>query len=280
MDPSVYSTGQIKFGSGIVGSLVSNGLGIPFDRFRILVAQDTASATSVVGHLRETFRAPAAAFTGGFARIGMKQMAATLNLYVPQDLRENNPFLCSFAVGVGFSPILNIPRMLQLGRVGGERYPDIAKNLFMTSSGMKTFATNTAMFAPGEGLRMMMCFGMKDFIMPKIGGKADPETVGSIPLYTGKMALIAGPAVALVETTFALATETVSTIHANMHSGSAKGGSQASFGEVLKKTITPMYTGRCWFSLYVKNIMANTPLFWVMFTADFYSRIAAKRESR
>lgn len=279
VDPSVYSTDQIKFGSGIVGSVISNALGIPFDRFRILVAQDTASATSVIpGHLKETFRNPGAAFTGGFARITMKQMATTLNLYVPQEYRESQPFLCSFAVGVGFAPILNVPRMFQLGRVSGQSYPEIGRNLFTTAAGFKTFASNTMMFAPGEGLRMMMCFGTKDWIMPRIGGKADPETVGSIPVYTGRMAMIAGPAVAFVETTAALVTETVSTIHANMHS--QKGGNQASFGEVLKKTITPLYTGRCWFSLYVKNIMANTPLFWVMFSADFYSRIAAKREGK
>merc|ERR1719183_1680196 len=166
--------------------------------------------------------------------------------------------------------------MFQLGRVSGQRHPEIARNLFTSASGLKTYAANTMMFAPGEGLRMMMCFGMKDWIMPRIGGKADPETVGSIPLYTGKMALIAGPAVAAVETTFALVTETISTIHANMHS--QKGAGQASFGEVLKKAITPRYTGRCWFSLYVKNVMANTPLFWVMFASDFYSRVAAKRE--
>merc|ERR1719409_928497 len=165
----------------------------------------------------------------------MKQIAATLNLYVPQDLRENQPFLCAFAVGVGFSPILNVPRMFQLGRVSGQSYPEIARSLFMTSSGLKTYASNTMMFAPGEGLRMMMCFGTKDWIMPRIGGKADPETVGSIPVYTGRMAMIAGPAVAFVETTAALVTETVSTIHANMHS--QKGGTQASFSEVLKKTI-------------------------------------------
>lgn len=276
MDPSCYSTAQIKFGSGIAGSLVSNGLGIPFDRFRILVAQDTASATSVAGHLRETFRAPGAAFTGGFARITMKQIAATLNLYVPQELRAEQPFLCSFAVGVAFSPILNIPRMFQLGRVGGQTYPEIGKTVFMTGSGLKSYAQNTFMFAPGEGLRMMMCFGTKDWIMPRIGGKADPESVGSIPLYTGKMAMIAGPSVAFVETTAALVTETITTIHAKMHSG--QGGGE-SFGEVLKKTITPAYTGRCWFSLFIKNIMANTPLFWVMFASDFYSRIAAKREA-
>lgn len=276
LDPSKWQPHEIKNASGVGGAVISNLSGIPFDRFRILVAQDTTCAASVVpAHLKETFRNVPAAFTGGFARITMKQIATTLNLYVPQDYRERQPFLCSFAVGVVFSPILNIPRMFQLGRVSGQRYPEIAKNLFCSMPGLKTYASNTFMFAPGEGLRMMMCFGTKDWIMPQIGGKADPETVGSIPLYTGRMALIAGPAVAFVETTAALVTETVSTIHASMHSQT--GDKQASFGEVLKKTITPAYTGRCWFSLYVKNVMANTPLFWVMFASDFYSRVAAKR---
>jgi len=252
--------------------------GIPADRFRILVAQDTVSAKSVFrGHLPNTFRSLGAAFTGGFARITMKQIATTLNLYVPQDFRERQPFLCSFVVGAGFSPILNVPRMFQLGRVSGQKYPEIAKELFTTGKGLRTYATNTAMFAPGEGLRMMMCFGTKDWIMPKIGGKADPNDpaqVPSIPLYAGKMALIAGPAVAAVETTAALVTETVSTVHADMHSGKHAGGQQPAFAEVLKKTITPLYTGRCWVSLCLKNIAANTPLFWVMFMSDFYARVA------
>merc|ERR1719162_1413992 len=134
------------------------------------------------------------------------------------------------------------------------------------------------MFAPGEGLRMMMCFGTKDYIMPKIGGKVDPSTLDSIPLYTGKMALIAGPSVAAVETTAALVTETVSTIHAAMHSGKgATGEAGKSFGTVVKETITPAYTARCWSSLMAKNIVANTPLFWLMFAADFYSKLSVIR---
>jgi len=32
-------------------------------------------------------------------------------------------------------------------------------------------------------------------------------------------------------------------------------------------------------SLFTKNVMANTPLFWFMFAADFYGRIAADREA-
>ena len=46
-----------------------------------------------------------------------------------------------------------------------------------------------------------------------------------------------------------------------------------SFGQVVKETVTPYYTGRCWGSLMVKNIFANTPLFWLMFAADFYSKV-------
>jgi hypothetical protein len=277
LDPSLWSTDKIKVSSGIAGALISNGLGIPFDRFRILVAQDTASAGGIATtHLRETFRSLPAAFTGGFARVGMKQMATTLNLYVPQDFRERQPFLASFAVGVGFSPLLNIPRMMQLGRVGGQTYPQVARGLFTSIAGLKKYATNTVMFAPGEGLRMMMCFGTKDFIKPLIGGKADPRDIGSIPLFAGKMALIAGPTVAAVETTAALATETVTTIHANMHA--REGAVQASFTQVLRETITPAYTSRCWTSLFAKNVMANTPLFWVMFASDFYTKIVQQRQ--
>eukprot|EP00656_Telonema_subtile_P012616 TRINITY_DN1635_c0_g1_i1.p1 TRINITY_DN1635_c0_g1~~TRINITY_DN1635_c0_g1_i1.p1 ORF type:complete len:134 (-),score=41.74 TRINITY_DN1635_c0_g1_i1:279-680(-) len=128
----------------------------------------------------------------------------------------------------------------------------------------------------------MMCFGMKDWIMPQIGGKADAFQVqagSGIAWHTAKMACIAGPAVAAVETTFALTTETISTIHAAMHAKS-DGGAKQSFTEVVKKTITPKYTARCWGSLMVKNIFANTPLFWLMFAADFYSRIAADREAK
>lgn len=156
------------------------------------------------------------------------------------------------------------------------RYPEVAKSLFTSVAGLKTYASNTLMFAPGEGLRMMLCFGTKDFLMPRIGGLANPNEIGSIPLYTAKMALIAGPAVALVETTAALLTETVSTIHAKVHS-SPQGSAKQSFGQVLKESITPRYTARCWTSLLIKNVAANTPLFWVMYTADFYARLASKR---
>lgn len=230
-------------------------------------------AGSVFGtHLKETFRSPLAAFTGGVARLSMKQIATTLNLYVPQDFREKHPFGAAFAVGLCFSPILNIPRVFQLGKIGGETYPQVFKNYFTNPAGLKNYASNTLMFGPGEGLRMMMCFGCKDFIMPKIGGKTDPATIPNIPTYAGSMALIAGPIVAAVETTFALTTETISTVHAKM--SSAKGADAKPFGEVIKDTITPKYMGRCWVSLCIKNVAANTPLFWIMFMADFYSRLA------
>merc|ERR1712232_1318446 len=129
-------------------------------------------------------------------------------------------------------------------------------------------------FGPGEGLRMMMCFGCKDWLMPRIGGKKDVSEIESIPFYAGSMALIAGPAVAVVETTFALTTETISTIQAKQAAMEAAGQTKKSFGSVLKETITPNYTGRCFMSLLLKNIAANTPLFWIMFMSDFYSRRA------
>jgi len=32
------------------------------------------------------------------------------------------------------------------------------------------------------------------------------------------------------------------------------------FMAVLKETVTPAYSSRCWLSLFTKNVMANTPL--------------------
>ena len=95
--------------------------------------------------------------------------------YVPPDWRESNPFGCAFAVGFGFSPILNVPRIFQLGKIAGDAYPVTFRNFFTSGTGLMKYATNTAMFAPGEGLRMMVCFGTKDYMMPKIGGKEDPR---------------------------------------------------------------------------------------------------------
>jgi len=271
---SDWSKDQIKQTAGFSGAIISNMTGIPTDRFRVLVAQDTKNTYGVFSHhFKEMFKSPTAAFNGGLARIGMKQMATTLNLYVPQEFREESPFIAAFLVGLCFSPILNIPRVFQLGKISGVSYPQSAKDYFGSAQGLKQYASNTAIFGPGEGLRMMMCFGCKDFLMPKIGGKTDVNTISSIPSYAGSMALVAGPIVAAVETTFALTTETISTIQAKLASSKGAGETKA-FGDVLKETITPKYMGRCWVSLCIKNIAANTPLFWIMFMADFYSRKA------
>eukprot|EP00242_Pyramimonas_sp_CCMP2087_P003734 CAMPEP_0198209784 /NCGR_PEP_ID=MMETSP1445-20131203/17728_1 /TAXON_ID=36898 /ORGANISM="Pyramimonas sp., Strain CCMP2087" /LENGTH=288 /DNA_ID=CAMNT_0043883663 /DNA_START=76 /DNA_END=942 /DNA_ORIENTATION=+ len=284
MDPGSLSTDQIKLGGATGAAVISNITGIPFDRFRVLTANDLKIAHPLSSHLKETFRSPGAAFTGGIARISMKQIATSLNLYVPAEFKNDYPFMSAFAVGMGFSPILNIPRMMQLGRLSGLSYPQAFQSTFMTGAGLKGYAQNTMMFGPGEGFRMMMCFGTKDFLMPRIGGKEDAHMIDAtigIPLHTAKMALIAGPLVAAVETSSAFVTETVSTIQANLAAQKAMGGAavQKDFGTVLKETITPVYMGRCFTALFVKNVMANTPLFWFMFAADYYSRISGARES-
>jgi hypothetical protein len=143
----------------------------------VLTANDLKIAHPLSSHLKETFRSPGAAFTGGIARISMKQIATSLNLYVPAEFKNDYPFMSAFAVGMGFSPILNIPRMMQLGRLSGLSYPQAFQSTFMTGAGLKGYAQNTMMFGPGEGFRMMMCFGTKDFLMPRIGGKEDAHMV-------------------------------------------------------------------------------------------------------
>merc|ERR1719356_2379733 len=125
-----WSKDQIKQFSGLAGAIVSNMTGIPTDAFRVRVAQDTACKHGVMYHLRDVFKSPAAAFVGGCARISMKQIATTLNLYVPGEIRAEYPFASAFAVGLGFSPILNIPRVFQLGKIGGVSYPQSAKQYF------------------------------------------------------------------------------------------------------------------------------------------------------
>ena len=85
-------------------------------------------------------------------------------------------------VGAGFSPILNIPRVFQLGKIAGHSYPATFKTYFTSAEGLKKYGSNTMIFGPGEGLRMMMCFGFKDFLMPMIGGKTDVNTLSSIPM--------------------------------------------------------------------------------------------------
>jgi hypothetical protein len=38
------------------------------------------------------------------------------------------------------------------------------------------------------------------------------------------------------------------------------GAAKKDFMAVLKETVTPAYSSRCWLSLFTKNVMANTPL--------------------
>lgn len=56
-------------------------------------------------------------------------------------------------------------------------FTQVFKSQYMTAEGWKGYVSNTAVFGPGEGFRMMMCFGTKDFLMPKVGGKEDAQKV-------------------------------------------------------------------------------------------------------
>ena len=135
-DLSIYPPDTNKQVAGISGAVISNLTGIPFDKFRVLVAQDVTSTTPVMSHLKETLRSPGSAFVGASARISMKAMATGLNLYVPAEFRESNPFACAFAVGFGFSPILNVPRIFQLGKIGGDSYPQTFRKFFTSGGGL------------------------------------------------------------------------------------------------------------------------------------------------
>merc|ERR1719316_542656 len=73
----------------------------------------------------------------------MKTMATAMNLYVPPDLRESQPFLAAFAVGLCCSPILNVPRVLQLNKISGTPYPETFRNFFLSPSGWMKYAQTT-----------------------------------------------------------------------------------------------------------------------------------------
>eukprot|EP00122_Pirum_gemmata_P017114 Pgem_evm2s16016 len=274
---SAISPDTVLVGAGVAGGVVSNLTGIPFDRFRVLVAQDLSSKVPLTAHFNKTFLSLNTAFVGGEARVGMKSCAAILNLMIPQDYKREHPFSSSFLTGVIFAPALNVPRMMQLGKISNIPYTQTLRTL-TTRVGFRSFMENTAVFAPGEGLRMMMCFGTKDFLMPWIGGKISVDTIEktgtSIPMHTFKMAMLAGPIVSAVETSAAVVTETITTVQANMKLSGKKGDVM---GE-LKKTMSGRYASRCFVSLFAKNCVANTPLFWTMFLGDYYSR--KKREKR
>jgi len=277
--PANLPVPTIKLGASVGGAVVSNLVGIPLDRFRILVAQDFSSSRALSYWLGETFASPKKAFVGGSARVTMKIMATAANLYIPVEFREAYPFLSNFAVGAGLSPLFNIPRVFQLNKISGTPYPQTLKSTFLSVKGLKGYAHNTLLWGPGEGFRMMICFGCKDWIMPRIGGNADPTQV-TPSLHTFKMALIAGPSIALVESTVAVLTETVSTIQAHIKTTKAAPGQHESFTQVLKSTITPKYSFRCWASLTFKNCFTNTALFWLMFASDFYTKLAKVREAK
>jgi hypothetical protein len=134
----------------------------------------------------------------------MKQTAAALNLFVPSDSKASSPFVSSFVTGLVFSPLLNVFRMLQLGRIRGERYAALVR-FFFTPAGARLYVHNTLLFAPGQGLGMMACFGSKDFLIPFLGGYKPPrKDLWGAFVHCAKLAAIAGPAVAVVETTVAV----------------------------------------------------------------------------
>eukprot|EP00811_Abedinium_folium_P002275 NODE_12084_length_1247_cov_3.486607.p1 GENE.NODE_12084_length_1247_cov_3.486607~~NODE_12084_length_1247_cov_3.486607.p1 ORF type:complete len:278 (-),score=58.83 NODE_12084_length_1247_cov_3.486607:297-1130(-) len=266
-DHRAYPPGTLKALAGFSSAGLSHISGCPLDQFRVLVAQDLAATRTLPNHLCHTFRNLRGAFVGGAARVTMKTAVATSNISVPKEIRAEHPFLVSFAIGFFGSPLFNVPRILQLSRIAGQTYPQAFKSLFKTRSGLREYARNTLMFAPGEGLRMMLCFGSKDFLSGMVGGNTDASKVGSVALHTAKMSAIMSPMAALVETVPAVAGETASAMHAGILSG--KIPADASFWCFVKKTVTPMYMARCFFSLFLKNTFANFPLFWVMSATDF-----------
>jgi len=272
-----YSPTQIQTFVGSSGSVIYNILGIPLDRFRLLVAQDVRAERSMTHLARTTLASPSAAFVGGSARISMKILQTTTNLYIPSEWRKEYPFLSNFLLGVGLSPLFNIPRVLQLGKVSGATYPNTFRSFFMSFRGWGSYLHNTAIFGPGEGLRMMTCFGMKDWLLPQLD--KDPTLVTNALVHTARMSAIAGPLVALVETTVAVTTESISTIQAHVKTLESEGKQKQSFGQVLKEAFTLKYSARCWSSLFLKNAVNNSVLFWFMFTTDFYVKAAQRRLS-
>lgn len=271
MEGALDAGAAISVAGGLAAGLGSNVVGIPLDQFRVVVAQDASMASGLYGHLRATASSLSTAYTGGVARVAMKGLAASLNLSTPQQVREANPFLANFACGIAFSPVLNVPRMLQLAKINGESYARASARLFTTGAGLRTFSHNTFLFAPGEGLRMMMCFGTKDWLKPRMTSSA-PSADGGVARRALWLAAVVGPLVSVVETSAALANETASTLHAKL--GSVDGAARS---EVLRAAMQPRYIGRCWLALFVKNIAANSISFFFMFWADEMSSMQARR---
>lgn len=71
---------------------------------------------------------------------------------------------------------------------------------------------------------------------------------------------------------------TRSQVHAHVISTNARAvythAPQVSLLSVLKTAVTPAYTGRCFASLFLKNCVGNTPLFWCLFMGDLYFKAA------
>jgi hypothetical protein len=275
---AAWSDDQVKLMGGLSAGVGSNLVGIPFDRFRIIVAQDAGFSRSMRGHWAETMHSLGAAYTGGVARVGMKGMASTINLFIPAELRAQGPFTASAVTGFVFSPFLNGWRMLQMAKINGERYPSAAVRLFTTSAGLRTYANNTALFAPGEALRMMLCFGTKDFLRPymSLGGGAPARSKAEVVGRAATLAAAIGPVVALVESTASLVTETASTVHAKLgatQQGATVGGAGAAAlrAEAWSAVANPRYIARCFASLLAKNVVANSATFFFMFAADEYT---------
>lgn len=274
----------VKLAGAVSAGISANLLGIPLDRARIVIAHDTALAHGFFAHMRESTLSLSSAYAGGVARFGMKGTATYLNLQIPTELREERPFAASFACGLVFSPVLNLFRMLQLAKISGERYPAAAVRLFGTAAGLRSYALNTAIFAPGEGLRMMLCFGMKDFLVPYVrqGPLSRPcENNQQVAVRAAYLASVVTPAVSLVETSAAFVTETATAVQAQLDAahGHGKHGSAAR-AEAFSAVMRPQYLLRCWSSLMLKNLAANFATFVFMFASDEYitmQRAKAKR---
>jgi hypothetical protein len=270
----------IKLIGGVSSGVGANVVGIPLDRFRIMVAQDANFSRPVRGHFADTMGSLGGAYTGGLARVGMKGMASTMNLFIPAELRAMGPFTASLVTGFVCSPLLNAARMLQMAKINGERYPAAARRLFTTGAGLRTYANNTAMFAPGEALRMMLCFGTKDFLAPLVDSdsKPAPQSRAEVAGRAARLAVMIGPVVAIVESSASVMTETASTVHAKIGaissaSSTAVGGAAATLrAEALGAIANPRYIARCFTALLSKNVVANTATFFFMFAADEYTR--------
>ena len=125
---------------------------------------------------------------------------------------------------------------------------------------------NTALFAPGEAVRMMTCFGTKDALMNLMPARLrePPATAAGVAERSLLLAAALGPAVAVVETSVSLATETATLLN-------AQAAGEGSLHEAMALAMRPAYLSRCWVALLAKNVLANSTTFFFMFAADFAS---------